>query len=163
MENHSEPVGSADIPHYVALGLGGLNLLLPRHQIYALEPRLDLEPEEEGHDYVGWIEVEGERWPVYCFSAGLCLLPEIPDKHRICVLLTHGQDYFGLLCERVMALEGTQVRLTPLPACMRTPSTPIDALALDDQGQVLCVTSVSRLVVYMLRRIQEVCSEEDQG
>ncbi len=133
--------------HFVAIALDGFRLLLPQNEIHRLEPVEDIEPVEGDETHAGWATLNEKRWPVYCLSANLRAMAAIPTSRRICVLLEHADRYFGLACEEVVILKGTQMRVFPLPACMRTPGTPIRALAIH-QERVLSVTCKAALAAF---------------
>ena len=127
---------------YARLAIDGLSLLLPQHQIALLEPALDVYTGEK----FGWIEVEGEPLPVYCFSQQLSLLHPHPAQRRICALLNGSEGLFGVLCDE-LDLMGS-LNSVPLPPAMRLPDTPILGLAHREQ-QVFCISSAQALWDYI--------------
>jgi len=138
------PLGPAPATRYLILTLGGLRLLLPQDQVYALEPAFDVA--HPAGDDLGRIRVDGLSWPVCCLSEELKPVREIPASRHVCVLLHAAAGLFGVLCDRVLLSEGPGgPDILPLPECMRTPHTRLRGLALQG-GQVLCVTSVGDLL-----------------
>ena len=133
--------------NFAVLALDGFRLLLPQNEIHRLEPMEDIEPVEGDETHAGWATLDDKRWPVYCLSANLRAMAAIPASRRVCVLLEHLDRYFGLACEQVGILKGTQMRVFPLPACMRTPGTPVRALAIH-QDRVLSVTCKAALAAF---------------
>ncbi|MCC7220961.1 MAG: hypothetical protein IT490_09575 [Candidatus Contendobacter sp.] len=136
-----------EIRAFTRLTLDGRTWLLPQTEVQALEMSLDIDPEVRTPLGVGAIAFEGEWWPVYCLSSELRLLPHIPAGRRICPLLNNGADRFSLVCDQVETLVGSS-RLHPVPACMASRNSPIQALVLLDQG-LGCVTtteSIARLI-----------------
>ena len=133
-----------DSPLYAVLSLDRLHLLLLQQEIAVLKPSLDVKLMGDVSGRAGWIDFKGGRWPVYCLSAELEGLLEIPPNQRICVLLKKEDRYFGIVCAQVGTLQAAQLRLSPVPACMQSPWTPIQALTVGGK-QVLCVTSAARL------------------
>jgi hypothetical protein len=73
---------------------------------------------------------------------------EVPATRRICVLLGHDDNFFGLVCDRVTTLEQSKFRLFPVPACMRTRSLVVSELALMDEA-VMSVTSAAALARFL--------------
>jgi len=126
------------------LTLGELHLLLPQHQVYALEPAFDV-AYPAGED-LGRIQVDGMGWPVCCLSEELRPVREIPASRHVCVLLHVNAGLFGVLCDQVSLADGAGGSdVLPLPECMRTLHTRLRGLVLQEE-QVLCVTSVEDLL-----------------
>ena len=138
--------------HYALLDLGDLRLLIPQPEIRALEPTLDVEPAPDpGGSAAGWIPFEGERWPVYCLSRQLEPLARIPDSRRVCVLVGAGEHRFGLACDSVAPVAGTDVQSAPLPVCMASGYGAIDRLGLY-QGGVVLIVGAAMLAGYLEHR-----------
>lgn len=136
---------------YIRLFFDDLNLLLPQHQLHTLEPVSDLQTPAVSQDGVGWMANGGHRWPVYCLSGALETMHLIPDNRRICVLVAHQSRAFGLVCENVDTMPEQELMSWPLPNCMYTPGTPINALALHDR-RVYCMSTVTSMGIYMEHR-----------
>ena len=128
---------------YAVLTMDNLALLIPQHQVHALEPAFDVR-RSEGDD-LGWIAVAGARSPVHCLSEDMQPTREVPAGRHICVLLDTGDGLFGVLCDQVVMLDQAGLEILPLPGCMRTPSTPLHGLVLHGE-RVLCVTSAQDLL-----------------
>ncbi len=133
---------------YAMLTLDGRRLLLPQGDIRTLEPLADMDIASPPDQGVGWIPFEGTQWPMYCLSGELSILGTIPPARRICVLLTLGDGYFGLLCDGLVALQGQAVEPSPLPACMARPGSPIEALVLQGDAMGL-VSGAARLEAFL--------------
>lgn len=151
MDTYLEGVrtGTSTTDRYAVLTMDNLGLLIPQHQLHALEPGFDVQ-RAEGDD-LGWIAVAGAgagagaRCPVYCLSEDLKPIREVPAGRRICVLLEIGAGLFGVLCDQVVMLDPAGIEILPLPDCMRTPNTPLQGLVLHG-GRVSCVTSAQDLL-----------------
>ena len=135
--------GSVTAGRYAVLTMDNLRLLVPQHQVHALEPGFDA-LRSEG-DETRWIAVAGARSPVYCLSEDLKPIHEVPASRHICVLLNIGAGLFGVLCDQVVMLEQAGLEILPLPECMRTLNTPLQGLVLQGE-QVLCVSSAQDLL-----------------
>jgi hypothetical protein len=133
---------------YARLGLDDQGILLPQNDISALEPALDIEMDEKSSIATGQIEFNRQRWPVYALTSNLNVSREIPARRRICVIVNKSGGYFGLVCDHFDTLEARDVKFQPLPACMLTPRTPIDALAIHD-GRVELVCRGDRLALFL--------------
>ncbi len=131
------------IGRYAVLTMDELALLIPQHQVHALEPAFDVQ-RSEGED-AGSIAVAGASWPVYCLSKDLRPIREVPADRHICVLLESGAGLLGVLCDQVVMIEQMGLDILPLPRCMRTPGTPLQGLVLHAE-RVLCVTSADDLL-----------------
>ena len=131
---------------YAVLTMDGLGLLIPQHQVHALEPGVDVQRSQG--DGADWIAVGGAPSPVYCLSADLKPIREVPAGRHICVLLDIGPRLFGVLCDQVVMLDQAGLDIPPLQGCMRTPGTPLHGLVLQGE-QVMCVTSADDLLACM--------------
>lgn len=150
MNERAQSMAWADlqaIPSFAVLTLGGRKWLLPQAEIRTLESILDIDREVRIPHSVGAVAFGKEWWPVYCLSGELQILPQLPDDRRACPLLSNGADRFGLICERVDGL-AKPPRLFALPACMRLPGSPIQALAWLDDG-LGCVTTTEHLAALL--------------
>jgi len=130
-------------PELAVLVLDGRPWLLPQVEVASLEPLPDIDPEVRVPHSIGAIAYRDAWWPVYCVSGDLRILSRMPDHRRICLLLDNGTDQFGLVCDQVEVLAEPPT-LFPLPACMRMPDSPIEALALLAAG-LGCATTTEHL------------------
>lgn len=154
---------------YVVMTIDNLNLVVPQTHVYALEPILDVSYSD--NNFIGHIQVETIVCPVYVLSANLTSVTSISQNRRICVLLHTAspisgvsiEDFFvmpaisdtldrlppnlfGLLCDQVVLTEWTQqIKVFPLPACMRTPQTRLRGLILHNDN-ILCITTAQDLL-----------------
>ena len=135
--------GAVTTGRYAVLTMDTLGLLIPQHQVHALEPGFDVQRSDG--DEVGWITVTGTDSPVYCLSEDLRPIREVPAGRHICVLLDIGARLIGVLCDQVVMLEQAGLQILPLPGCMRTPGTPLHGLVLNGE-RVLCLTSADDLL-----------------
>ena len=136
---------------YTVLSIGQLDLLIPQHQVHALEPAIDVQ--RSNGEATGWITIAGARANVYCLSENLLPMQEVPTDRHICVLLDIGCGLFGILCDQVIMFEQTELDIKPLPECMCVQDTPILGLVLHDE-KVLCVSSAEDL---------QACVSEEQA
>lgn len=136
-------LGPVTTGRYAMLTMDNLGLLIPQHQVHAVEPGLDVQ--RSAGDAVGWIAVAGAHSLVYCLSGDLKPIREVPTGRHICVLLDSGTGLFGVLCNQVAMLEQAVIEVLPLPECMSAPNTPLQGLVLRDE-RVLCVTSAQDLL-----------------
>jgi hypothetical protein len=130
------------------LKIAGLNLVLPQHDVTAVEAAADLGGEEPGLRSVGWINHARQPWPVYCLSEELSLLPSVPAGRRACVVLARGNGYMGILCDEISIAQLASVRPFALPDAMKLPGTPIRCLVPIDTG-IACVTGAQQLAAHI--------------
>ena len=134
--------------HFAALSLDGLNLLLPQEDVRSVEPVLDVEPTTSQRTAGNWVDQEQKHWSVYCLTADLTPMGDLPVERRVCVILDHEAVRFGLSVEQVITLQQAQLSFFSLPHCMRLPGSPIRALACQNDT-VLCVTTATDLADYL--------------
>lgn len=132
---------------FARLTLDRYQWLLPQTEIYSLESLADIDQDVRAPHSIGAIGLGGQWWSVYCLSGELQRLRQIPASRRTCALLDNRADRFGLVCDQVETLADAP-RLLELPACMRVPDSPIQALALLD-GQLGCVTTTEHLAALL--------------
>lgn len=134
---------------YAVLTFDGRKLLLPQAEVRSLEPLLDIEPiTAEFSDAVGTIAFGGEYWPVYCLDWELALLNEVPNIRRVCVVLSVGEAYLGLLCDQIAPFGSSRPALQPMPACMARSYSPFHALTIH-AGEIACVTTAAQLWAFL--------------
>lgn len=132
---------------FVLLQIGQLCLMLPQHEIRAVESAADINPlvprlpPQQG---VGWIKSKDQIWPAYCLSEQLCVLHQTPQQRRACVLLAVDGGFIGLLCDDARVLKELEGSLFTLPDAMRLPNSPLIALLRHD-GKLACVSNAARL------------------
>jgi len=115
-------------------------LLLPRSELLSLDAQPVIGP--AGNDgSVGTVPLRNEILPLYNFDEQLQLLHEAQDDRRDCACLGHDSKAIGILCDKAEVVDGTGMQVIPLPACMKSMHTPVEALAL--QGtKILCVCNL---------------------
>ena len=133
---------------FMQLAIGMLNLLLPMEQVVSLESVLDITLDESESGLLGQIIVGGTGRPVFNLGEDLQLVDELTEARKVCVCLDNDENGYGIVCDQVNTVLGTEVELVALPACMGMDNTPIHALAIKDK-YVMSVTNagaVRRLI-----------------
>jgi hypothetical protein len=123
--------------------MGASRLLLAQAAIRDIEGGDDVGRDDAPPGGVGWIRVNRQTYPVYCLTEEFELTGAIPAARRICVLLSHADGPFGLLCDQLEVQEAPET-FHPLPECMRLDGSPVSALVLQADG-IACLSSVQRL------------------
>ena len=136
---------------YARLVFDGQSFLMPRNQIPAVEPSIDLNIQSGPAGSVGEIILSGRHWPVYSLDRNLDLIGRIPPERRVCVLFSGALDGFGITCDELTPLKTDDVRMHPIPGCMRTPDLSAESLAVYN-GRVACVLSAEIIA----RRVERV-------
>ena len=134
---------------YARLVFDGQSFLMPQNQIPSVEPNMDLDMRSGPAGSVGEVVLSGRHWPVYSLDRNLDLIGEIPRERHICVLVSGALGGFGITCDELTTLKTDDVRIHPVPGCMRTPDLLAESLAVYD-GRVACVLSAESIA----RRIE---------
>ncbi len=117
--------------------------LLPQTEVHSLELLSDIDPEVRAPNAVGALPLAGEWWPVYCLSGEFNILQRIPEQRRVCVMLDNKADRLALACDQIETLNPPPP-LSPVPASMASPNSPLCALTLIN-AELGCVTNTERL------------------
>lgn len=141
----SLPCTTSVVSLYAVVSIGDRKLLIPQQEIRSLESILDLntDPPQEP-PAIGAFTLEGESWPIFCLSSELDILLDIPNTRRMCILLKDSNHTLGLACDQVEPLRQYNMRLQPLPLCMKTSISPVQALVFHG-NTIGCVTTTARL------------------
>jgi hypothetical protein len=134
---------------YALLSIGGHALLLLQSEIRILAPVHDIKiAGQRPSGVVGWLPFAGRRWPVYCLDEALHPLPHLPSGQRICALVKLNTSYFGLGCEHVVTVQGSALRIWPVPAAMAMPDSPLQGLSRY-ADRVALVSTAAALAVWL--------------
>jgi hypothetical protein len=133
---------------YILLAIGGHALLLPQSEIRILAPVHDIKiVDQRASGVVGWLPFAGRRWPVYCLDEALHPLPHLLPGQRICVLVKLNTSSFGLVCAHVAMVQGSALRIWPVPAAMAMPDSPIQGLSRHADRVALVSTAAALAVL----------------
>jgi CheW-like domain len=147
-QTFSAPQDDQERP-YTLLSIGGHALLLPQSEIRILAPIQDIKIVSQcASGVVGWLPFAGRRWPVYGLDEALHPLPYLPAGQRICALVKLNTSYFGLVCTHVATVQGSALRIWPIPAAMAMPDTPFQGLSRY-ADQVALVSTAAALAVLL--------------
>jgi hypothetical protein len=134
--------------HYTLLSIGSHALLLPQSEIRILAPVQDIKIVGQGTSRViGWLPFAGRHWPVYCLDETLHPLPHLPSGQRICTLIKLNTSYFGLVCTHVAPVQGSALRIWPVPTAMAKPDSPLRGLSRYGEQVVLLSTAAALAVL----------------
>lgn len=120
------------------------SLLIAHVHIHSVEPILDVRIESGHGPALGVLDLNDERWPVYCLDGDLNILNGVPATRRACVLLKSEHGGVGILCDEVRVIDNAALTIVPVPGCMSGEQSLMDSLAVID-GKVTCVLSADRL------------------
>jgi hypothetical protein len=133
---------------YTLLSIGGHALLLPQSEIRILAPVQDIKiMGQRASGVIGWLPFAGRRWPVYCLDEALHALPHLPPGQRICALVKLNTSYFGLVCMQVVTVQGSALRIWPVPAAMAIPDSPLQGLSRHADRVALVSTAAALAVL----------------
>jgi hypothetical protein len=132
------------------LGFERLSLAIPLADLHSLEPVLDVVFAGTGGGNAS-ILVGGEPCPVFCLSDELKFESRPRPGRRICAIVDGGDAVFGLICSAVVATPAGSNVAFDIPACMRSASSPLEALELVGD-RVLYRTSGASLGEFVARR-----------
>jgi hypothetical protein len=130
---------------FAVLQLVGVSLLIPLTEVYSVESVLDLDRHRKSKGSVGSVRSSGEWFPVFSLTDDLEITGTLPETFRVCAIVGIGNIALALAGRSLVALDNSTIHHHPLPECMRTPRSPVRALAYDGQ-RILCETSVNDLV-----------------
>ena len=85
---------------------------------------------------------------MYCLDEALQPLPHLPSGQRICALVKLNTTYFGLVCTHVAPVQGSALRIWPVPAAMAMPDSPLQGLSRH-ADQVALVSTAAALAVLL--------------
>jgi len=146
---------------FVVLVLEEIALVLPQHEIKALEPALDVKASILQTADANQASVAGElalaegTCPVYAFDADLRCLSTIPSPHRICAILHKGQqnhhEQYAVSCVEVRLIARSKLALHEIPRLLKQKS-PVKSLIVSD-GQLLLGTTAAALFAHVASRI----------
>lgn len=134
-----------DFPLYTHLSWDGKGFLIPQSDIHILESIHDVTMGEMPSPSIGWIASENTHWPVYAMNDQLRWLDNIPASRRVCVVIHHENNYVGLLCDQVKAVEYEQLNFHTMPVCMQQSNSLIQTLAIYKE-EIACVLLASEII-----------------
>ena len=130
------------------LHIDRLRLALSKDEIQTIEPSMDVEVVvQEGYS-IGWVFSEQKFWPTYSLSGSLDIWDQIPESRRLCVLLSSRRGHFALLCDQISFVDPNLLEFQPIPACMRTLRSPLQAIA-ECEGDIVAITSTDHLAGFL--------------
>lgn len=154
--NRATPRALAELENVRFLSLltvDGRKWLLPQMETRLLGSLLDIDPDVRAPQSIGAVGFQGEWWPIYCLSGEMQPLPRLTPNRRICLLLSNGADNFGIVCDQIESFE-RRALYHPLPACMRSARSPIQAL-IALKGEIGCVITTEQLAAYIAELAKE--------
>lgn len=118
------------------LRFAGIRVALDQGDLGDLESAADLRPAQGGLG-IGCIDSRGRPWPVFALDASLRTTATREASRRVCVLVSLGQAWFGLLVDDVALLDPRRASAFPLPDAMRRHGTPVQSLLRVDDGLIV--------------------------
>ncbi len=138
---------------YALINFDTIQLLIPQYEIETLEPVSEIDAIQENTRSIGLIKTLDKQWPIYCFDQTLELTSNMPNSHRICVLMSKQATNIGITCEQIKTLDQKFPCFQAIPSCMSNPDSPIDALVVLNQNNIAYSSSVLHLANYIKTKI----------
>lgn len=144
---------STEIKHtqssaWISCSFGGISLLIPKIDVHSEHPVTALDdPVTDGLE-AGWLPMPSvdDVWPAYRLDRDLKITQNNDQLCKVVLFLSSGQFTFGIYCETIRFISNSgSLQLTKMPFCLQSDTSPIEALALLDQQQVLYVTNANIL------------------
>lgn len=120
----------------------GIHLLFRKSEVKSVEMMDDIEsPSPEATETFRYRRGDHE-FPVIALDRELGILPIIPAQRQHFIVLASESGEFGIACDQTSFLRGADARLTSLPECMQTATSPVQGVALiGDAISFFCSTS----------------------
>jgi len=141
---------SAQQLNLALIGFDALDLLIPQGGVAIIEMIDSVEVGGADHGALGKLRAAGREYPVYALNARLELLSERSAAHKYCVAFNlDDQPAFALACDEVRSLTlESAAEVETLPACMRNPGNPIEAMLLRDD-RLMLISQVAPLLRFL--------------
>lgn len=116
--------------HVSKLSFGNIELLMPQSEILSIESIYELDSNKKNGKYIGEIYRQGIKLPVYCFSDSMEILNYLPEDRFKCVVISHSQSDFAILCNDITNIILSDISLQNVPVCMISDVMPFTHLCL---------------------------------
>jgi hypothetical protein len=132
------------------IGFDSMQLLIPQGGIATIEMIDGMESGDGGGGAVGTLRAGGREYPVYALNADLELLTECSAAHKYCVAFNlDDQPAFAIACDEVRSLTlHAADEVKPLPACMRNPGNPVEAMLLQED-RLMLVSQIAPMLRFL--------------
>lgn len=120
----------ASLYHVSRLKIGDSELLLPQTDVISIESIYELNHSSETKTAAGSIYRQGRVIDVYCLTASLELVQDIPESYTQCAVISEPKGVYALLCQEVRNLQLSDIHFEPLPVCMSHSGMPLTHLAV---------------------------------
>jgi len=114
----------------MAIELDKETYYLPQVDLITFENTHNLQKPDNAEQSVATVKAGTHLIPIYCFSKNFELLNHIPDERKVCVISGYGDRRFGFLCDKIQKLSYSEIKIEPVPACMRVQNSPLSSLFL---------------------------------
>lgn len=125
-------------------------LLIPQAAVATIEMIDSMEFGGGESGTLGKLHAAGREYPVYALNARLELLSERSTTHKYCVAFNlDDQPAFAITCDEVRSLVlHAPDEARALPACMRDPGNPVEAMLLRDD-RLMLVSQVESMLRFL--------------
>jgi hypothetical protein len=118
-------------------------LILNQRHVRSLEPIADVIDGSAGAGgNFGCLRFDEWLWPVFALADDLSVMDACPPSRPLCALIEELDMRFAVACDQFELVAERDLQLHPVPACMTTPHSAIDAVAIHEDGIALfCSTA----------------------
>jgi hypothetical protein len=92
---------------------------------------------------------DGTEIPVLALDGDFVPQDSIDLARRFAVILSGEGVRFGVLCDNLITLTSTQLRLAPVPVPMRTADSPLTALVFRDNGSLGFLLDAGKVATFL--------------
>jgi hypothetical protein len=129
-----------------------LGFLLPADDVVTLASSKALIPAVDvGSVSCGYLDVEQQRYPVFCLNKALQLQTTLTEKHRVLVVLRDREQTFALACCALTKLTDETYPVYRVPPSMSSRKQPFQEFALIN-NRALGLSSAGDLLVLLAAR-----------
>lgn len=128
--NTSRVVNSQAVYHVTKLLFDNVEVIIPQQEVVSIESIHELKAVGKDKKYVGRIDREQVKVPVYSFSDEMKILPGVSETRSKCVVIRHDEGDFSLLCRDIQNAVLSDMRLQEVPLCMHNGEMPLTHLCL---------------------------------
>ena len=130
VDMQNEMTGSELVYHLSRISFGGIDILMPQSEIVSIESVYELERGQNNQKYLGVINKQGAKVPVYCFSETMNVLTYLPEDRLQCVIISSKQGDYAVLCHDINNITLSNIQIESIPQCMNNGVVPITHLCM---------------------------------
>lgn len=126
----SQAVNSQAAYHVTKLLFDNVEVIIPQREVVSIESIHELKAVGKDKNCIGEIDRKPVNVPVYSFSDEMEILPGVSEARSKCVVISHNEGDFSLLCRDIQNAVLSDMRLQEVPLCMHNREMPLTHLCL---------------------------------